>query len=70
MELATMVVETAKLSDNAQRALNAGHPDEAKEHLLGLYLILLEHLASDAPKETPTPETSPPSTPPQDGDAD
>ena len=61
MELATVIVDAVKLSDDAHRANNAGHPEEAKESLAKLWWVLddssnLWH--KDTKQETePAPET-------------
>lgn len=43
MELATLITETVKLSDDAQRANLAGHPVEAKDAMRMLNCVLQEN---------------------------
>jgi len=62
MELATLTTETVKLSDDSHRSINAGHPEDAKEHLAQLYLVLGQN--HDLFKAEPEPEPPEPSEPP------
>ena len=72
MELATLITEAVKLSDDAHRANNAGHPISAKASLRILSDVLTRNANVIEPEPEPEPETPaenqiPPSTPDGDG---
>lgn len=62
MELATLITETVKLSDDAHRANNAGHPEEAKGALNKLHDAL--QINFDVYRIEPEPEDEPAPEPP------
>lgn len=71
MELATLITECVKLTDDAHRANNAGHPDDAKKALNKMFGTL--HRNIDQIQLEPEPEPEKPSdiqepSGPQDGD--
>lgn len=62
MELATLITEAVKLSDDAHRANNAGHPTDAKISLDNLRILLHSELVLIS--REPEPETEPAPEPP------
>ncbi len=57
MELATLITESVKLSDDAHRANNAGHPDEARTALGRMRVMLNDN--TELTQRLPDPETEP-----------
>lgn len=71
MELATLITETVRLSDEAHRANNAGHPSEAMGHLDKLRVLMLAETSAYEPDPEPETEPAPESPAPEhtsDGD--
>lgn len=71
MELATLITESVKLSDDAHRANNAGHPVEAQICLSKMYDVLSDNTAAFKPNVDPPNEPAPePPAPEHTSDGD